>query len=247
MILTEEVATRWYRSPEMLLGSRCYSKPTDVWSVGCIIAELLMGKPIFPGTSTLHQLEKIIEFTGIPSAESIDSLESEVAESLINQVNVRKKSSKEYFRTQDGELVAMVMKMLEFNPQKRITVEEALKSKCLMEFWQKEEETNLSCKKFLVPFVDDNEKLTVQQYRKIIYQDIERRYPEENTVYKNLRSNASFTKPKKHSVDVKPSHSPPKGQLKRQKSLIQVNKHGSSSKILKKIENASPYKAVLQK
>jgi len=67
MILSEEVATRWYRSPEMLLGSRHYDKPTDVWSIGCIIGELLMGKPIFPGNSTLHQLEKITEFTGVPS------------------------------------------------------------------------------------------------------------------------------------------------------------------------------------
>ena len=56
MILSEAVATRWYRSPEMLLGSVSYSKQTDVWSVGCIIAELLMGNPIFPGESTLNQL-----------------------------------------------------------------------------------------------------------------------------------------------------------------------------------------------
>ena len=51
----------------MLLGSHKYSKKTDVWSVGCIIAELLMNKPIFPGDSTLNQMEKIAEFTGIPS------------------------------------------------------------------------------------------------------------------------------------------------------------------------------------
>ena len=56
IILSEEVATRWYRSPEMLLSSKNYSKSTDVWSIGCIIAEILLGKPIFPGNSTLHQL-----------------------------------------------------------------------------------------------------------------------------------------------------------------------------------------------
>jgi serine/threonine protein kinase len=49
LILSEEVATRWYRSPEMLLGSNKYGKKTDVWSIGCIVAELLMGRPIFPG------------------------------------------------------------------------------------------------------------------------------------------------------------------------------------------------------
>jgi serine/threonine protein kinase len=46
-ILSEEVATKWYRSPELLLGSRSYSYPADVWSVGCIAAELLTGKPLF--------------------------------------------------------------------------------------------------------------------------------------------------------------------------------------------------------
>ena len=63
----------------MLLGSRTYGKPTDIWSIGCIIAELMIGQPLFPGSSTLDQLEKIIEFTGSPSKESVDSLYSECA------------------------------------------------------------------------------------------------------------------------------------------------------------------------
>ncbi len=55
-IFTEEVATRWYRAPEVLLGSQSYGPPADVWSIGCILAEMLMGKPLFPGNSTLNQL-----------------------------------------------------------------------------------------------------------------------------------------------------------------------------------------------
>ena len=62
-MLTEYVATRWYRAPEILLGSHTYTKGVDMWSVGCIlgiytqlnlIGELLSGKPIFPGNSTLN-------------------------------------------------------------------------------------------------------------------------------------------------------------------------------------------------
>lgn len=56
IVLTEEVATRWYRAPEVLLGSQTYEKAADMWSVGCILAEILIGKPIFPGNSTLNQL-----------------------------------------------------------------------------------------------------------------------------------------------------------------------------------------------
>ena len=53
-ILTEYVATRWYRAPEILLGSNKYTKAVDMWSVGCIMGELVVGKAIFPGTSTLN-------------------------------------------------------------------------------------------------------------------------------------------------------------------------------------------------
>lgn len=62
--MTEYVATRWYRAPEILLGSKKYSKASDMWSFGCVLGELLSGKVLFPGTSTLNQVEKIIEFTG---------------------------------------------------------------------------------------------------------------------------------------------------------------------------------------
>ena len=53
-ILTDYVATRWYRAPEILLGSNNYTKSADMWSMGCILAELILGKPFFPGTSTLN-------------------------------------------------------------------------------------------------------------------------------------------------------------------------------------------------
>jgi mitogen-activated protein kinase 15 len=53
-ILTEYVATRWYRAPEILLGSSKYSKAIDIWSIGCILAEMFVGKALFPGISTLN-------------------------------------------------------------------------------------------------------------------------------------------------------------------------------------------------
>ena len=66
-MLTDYVATRWYWAPEILLGSTKYTKGVDMWSLGCILAELLLGKPFFPGTSTLNQLDRIMEVTGRPS------------------------------------------------------------------------------------------------------------------------------------------------------------------------------------
>lgn len=60
-VLTDYVATRWYRAPEILLGSTKYTKGVDMWSIGCIFGELLGGRPMFPGTSTLNQLDRIME------------------------------------------------------------------------------------------------------------------------------------------------------------------------------------------
>jgi mitogen-activated protein kinase 15 len=54
--LTEYIATRWYRAPEILLGSKRYSKAVDVWSFGCLIGEIIKGRPLFPGNSTLNQI-----------------------------------------------------------------------------------------------------------------------------------------------------------------------------------------------
>ena len=75
-LLTDYIATRWYRAPEILLGSHKYTKGVDMWSVGCIIAELCLGKPMFPGKSTLNQLEIVLKVTGMPQQGEISSVES---------------------------------------------------------------------------------------------------------------------------------------------------------------------------
>merc|ERR1711998_267064 len=74
-VLTDYVATRWYRAPEILLGSTKYTKGVDLWSFGCILGELLAHKPLFPGSSTMNQLERIIEVTGRPSASDIEAID----------------------------------------------------------------------------------------------------------------------------------------------------------------------------
>lgn len=66
---TREVVTLWYRCPELLLGSQKYSTPLDMWSVGCIFAEMLSTKPLFPGEGEIDQTNKIFYMTGAPSEE----------------------------------------------------------------------------------------------------------------------------------------------------------------------------------
>lgn len=68
--MTPQMVTLWYRAPELLLGSRTHTTSIDMWAFGCILGELLLGKPLLPGTSEIAQLDMIIDLIGAPS-ESI--------------------------------------------------------------------------------------------------------------------------------------------------------------------------------
>jgi len=67
---THEVVTLWYRAPDVLLGSRKYSTPVDIWSIGCILAEMVNGAPLFTGTSEENQLDTIFRMLGTPNETS---------------------------------------------------------------------------------------------------------------------------------------------------------------------------------
>lgn len=85
-VLTEYVATRWYRAPEILLGSQKYTKAVDMWSVGCILGELILGKPVFPGTATLNQIERVLELTGKPKPDDIEAIESKISYNILSSI-----------------------------------------------------------------------------------------------------------------------------------------------------------------
>eukprot|EP01034_Spumella_vulgaris_P022541 gene22541-28673_t len=74
--LTQKVVTLWYRSPELLLGSETYTMSVDIWSVGCIMGELLLNKPMIAGDNELEQIELIFKLLGAPSARIWPSVES---------------------------------------------------------------------------------------------------------------------------------------------------------------------------
>jgi mitogen-activated protein kinase 15 len=134
-IMTEYVATRWYRAPEILLGSSKYTKAVDMWSVGCILGEIYLGKAIFPGNSTLNQVERILELLGKPTREEVESMESAMAQECINQIAcVKKRSFTSFFPSIDDQALDLLKKILVFNPHNRLTVEEALRHPYLKDF-----------------------------------------------------------------------------------------------------------------
>ena len=68
---------------EILLGSTRYTFGVDIWAVGAIVGEMINGRPLFPGTSTMNQIERIIEVTGMPSKDDIDSINSPFAATML--------------------------------------------------------------------------------------------------------------------------------------------------------------------
>lgn len=125
--LTEYVATRWYRAPEIMLSWKEYTKSIDVWSVGCIFAELLGRKPLFPGKDYIHQLALITDVIGTPEETDIECIESEKARRYIRSLPFKPKIPPARIYPNANPLaLELLQKMIVFHPGKRITVEEAL-------------------------------------------------------------------------------------------------------------------------
>ncbi len=177
-ILTDYVATRWYRAPEILLGSTKYSKEADMWSIGCILAELLYGKPLFPGTSTLNQLNKLLEITGKPSKEDIHAIQSELATTMLESIpNVKTRKLETLLQLSSNSIeIDLLSNLLQFNPSKRLNVEQALEHPYVADFHDPEKE--IICKKNIKTGIDDNVKCSVKEYRQKLYDDILKRKKE---------------------------------------------------------------------
>eukprot|EP00096_Caligus_rogercresseyi_P003883 TRINITY_DN1770_c1_g1_i2.p1 TRINITY_DN1770_c1_g1~~TRINITY_DN1770_c1_g1_i2.p1 ORF type:complete len:402 (+),score=99.83 TRINITY_DN1770_c1_g1_i2:277-1482(+) len=121
-LLTSVVVTLWYRSPEVLMGLS-YATPVDMWSCGCIFAELFLRKPLFPGQNEMGQLAKIFEVIGTPSEnEWSDSS----AVTLSNFSNFRKRDWSELLPEIDEQGKDLLQKLLCFSPSDRLTAAEAL-------------------------------------------------------------------------------------------------------------------------
>merc|ERR1712224_210262 len=127
--LTDYVVTRWYRAPEVVLLASEYTKSIDVWSVGCILCELIGRKPIFQGQDHLHQVKVIFQVLGTPSEADLDWLPSKSpARSFIRKIPACTKQRWENIypkATADG--VDAIENMLTFHPVKRVSVEQAIR------------------------------------------------------------------------------------------------------------------------
>lgn len=183
--LTEYVVTRWYRAPEIMLACQEYTSAIDVWSVGCIFAELLARSPLFPGEDYIAQLRLICEKLGRPNEKDLDFVTSERAKRfMVSLPNKPAIPMGELFPAHKNEKEALhLLKcMLEIHPQRRITIEKALEHPFLESLHNVDDEP---CHESAFSFDFENEDLSRERIQQLIWNEIREFHPEMAETYPN--------------------------------------------------------------
>uniref|UniRef100_A0A915M9N0 mitogen-activated protein kinase n=1 Tax=Meloidogyne javanica TaxID=6303 RepID=A0A915M9N0_MELJA len=115
--MTGYVATRWYRAPEIMLNWMHYTQTVDIWSVGCIMAELITGKTLFPGADHIDQLTRIMSVCGTPK---------EARNYIRNMPRIERKNFKSFFQAATPEAVDFLERTLNLDPDYRPTAAQAM-------------------------------------------------------------------------------------------------------------------------
>jgi len=127
---TNKVITLWYRPPELLLGETKYGTAVDIWSAGCILAEVILGRPIFTGKTDMDQLKLIFDLIGTPSEKSWEGFSElkliRTGEVTVDRVRRPKLRDKYGTRIQPATALGLLEKLLELDPKKRFTASRAL-------------------------------------------------------------------------------------------------------------------------
>ncbi|XP_075501079.1 shaggy-related protein kinase epsilon-like [Primulina tabacum] len=118
------ICSRYYRAPELIFGATEYTTTIDMWSVGCVMAELLLGQPLFPGESSVDQLVKIIKVLGTPTREEIKCMNPNYREFKLPQIKALS-WHKMFHKRMPTEAVDLVSSLLQYSPTLRITALEA--------------------------------------------------------------------------------------------------------------------------
>ncbi|KAJ2641291.1 MAPK protein hog1 [Coemansia sp. RSA 1694] len=168
--MTGYVSTRYYRAPEIMLTWQKYDVAVDIWSAGCILAEMFEGTPLFPGKDHVHQFSIITELLGTPPDDVIQTIGSENTLRFVQSLPRREPVS---FKTRFPDIeplaVDLLEKMLVFDPRKRITASEALAHPYLETYHDEADEPE-AAKKFDWSFNDAD--LPVEEWKVMMYNEI---------------------------------------------------------------------------
>ena len=166
--LTEKVIARWYMAPECILSQNEYSKAVDIWSIGCIFAELLGRQPLFPGDNYLDQIQKIISVLGSPNEADLSFLKNEKQKAFVNKLARRTSQSfAVMFPNANPVAVDLLEKMLMFSPNKRYTVEQCISHPYFEGLHDPEQEPT---SENLFSYAFDEGDITKEKMRNMIYE-----------------------------------------------------------------------------
>ncbi|KAG2306125.1 hypothetical protein Bca52824_025873 [Brassica carinata] len=193
---TDYVATRWYRAPE-LCGSffSKYTPAIDIWSIGCIFAEMLTGKPLFPGKNVVHQLDIMTDLLGTPSPEAISRIRNEKARRYLG--NMRRKPAVPFthkFPHVDPLALRLLHRLLAFDPKDRPTAEEALADPYFYGLANVDREPSTQPIPKL-EFEFERRKIMKEDVRELIYREILEYHPQMLQEYLRGGEQTSFMYP----------------------------------------------------
>uniref|UniRef100_W5LD12 mitogen-activated protein kinase n=2 Tax=Astyanax mexicanus TaxID=7994 RepID=W5LD12_ASTMX len=169
MEMTGYVVTRWYRAPEVIFNWMHYTQTVDIWSAGCILAEMITGQVLFPGNDSMDQLNMILELTGTPNSSLVQKMQSKDARSYVQSLPVQKKKDfRKVFPTMDPCTVDVLEKTLMLDPESRFTAKDGLSHPYLNEFHDPENEPESP------PYDDSFEslELAVNEWKSLIHMEI---------------------------------------------------------------------------
>ncbi|XP_029630239.1 mitogen-activated protein kinase 14A isoform X1 [Salmo trutta] len=167
--MTGYVATRWYRAPEIMLNWMHYNMTVDIWSVGCIMAELLTGRTLFPGTDHINQLQQIMRLTGTPPACLISQMPSHEARNYINSLpQMLKRNFADVFVGANPLAVDLLEKMLVLDTDKRITASEALAHPYFSQYHDPDDEPESE------PYDQsfESRELEIEEWKRLTYEEV---------------------------------------------------------------------------
>uniref|UniRef100_A0A8B9LSX0 mitogen-activated protein kinase n=1 Tax=Astyanax mexicanus TaxID=7994 RepID=A0A8B9LSX0_ASTMX len=167
--MTGYVATRWYRAPEIMLNWMHYNMTVDIWSVGCIMAELLTGRTLFPGTDHINQLQQIMRLTGTPPSSLISRMPSHEARNYIHSLpNMPKRNFADVFIGANPQAVDLLEKMLVLDTDKRITAAEALAHPYFAQYHDPDDEPEAD------PYDQsfESRELDIEEWKRLTYEEV---------------------------------------------------------------------------
>ncbi|CAD5214243.1 unnamed protein product [Bursaphelenchus okinawaensis] len=129
-----EVITMYYRPPEILMGNCHYTKAVDMWSAGCIWAELLLRRPLFQGATEEEQIERMFQFLGPPLLQEMPGISQHYQHHIVNSQTQRRQDDRKWLQFQlDPQDLALLRAMLSYDERKRPSCEEVLRHRYLVE------------------------------------------------------------------------------------------------------------------